>query len=421
MTSGRQVQPRTFAALAPARCKDTANLRYHGAVVRRSILHVDMDAFYASIEERDRPELAGQAVIVGGTPQGRGVVAAANYVARTYGIRSAMPAARARRLCPHAVFLPARHHYYGEVSQQIRAIFRRYTPLVEPLSLDEAFLDVTDSRMLFGSAPAIGRMIKRDVTAELHLSASVGVASNKFLAKIASDLEKPDGLVVVDPNAVQAFLDPLPVTRLWGVGAVAAKRLRERGVTTIAELRARPQSWLLEMFGRHGQHLGCLVHGIDDRPVTPESEAKSISHETTFDTDITDLETLRAWLSELTEQVGVRLRRRGLYGRTVQLKIRFADFRTITRAQTMREPSNVTRSLWHAAAGLLQRNLPDVNPGVRLLGVGVSGFEGAPLQAALFGQASREKDERLDAVSDSVKVRFGASALRRATDLRRSR
>ena len=380
-----------------------------------------MDAFYASIEERDRPELAGQAVVVGGTPQGRGVVAAANYIARSYGIRSAMPAARARRLCPHAIFLPARHHYYGEVSQQIRAIFRRYTPMVEPLSLDEAFLDVTESRMLFGSAPAIGRMIKRDVTDELHLTASVGVAPNKFLAKIASDLDKPDGLVLVDPNAVQAFLDPLPVTRLWGVGAVAAKRLRERGVTTIAELRAQPQSWLLKMFGRHGEHLGRLAQGIDDRPLTPESEAKSISHETTFETDITDLETLRAWLSELTEQVGVRLRRRGLYGRTVQLKIRFADFRTITRAQTVREPSNITRNLRHVATALLERNLPHANPGVRLLGVGVSGFAGAPRQAALFGQASKEKDERLDAVSDSVKLRFGVSALRRATDLRRSR
>ena len=421
MTSAWQVQPRCFTTLAPTGCKDTANLRYHGVVVRRAILHVDMDAFYASIEERDRPELAGHAVVVGGTPQGRGVVAAANYVARTHGIHSAMSAARAKRLCPHVVFLPARHRYYAEVSQQIRAIFRRYTPLVEPLSLDEAFLDVTDSRTLFGSAPAIGRMIKHDVAGELQLTASVGVAPNKFLAKIASDLEKPDGLVVVDPNAVQAFLDPLPVTRLWGVGAVAAKRLRERGVATIAELRARPQSWLQEMFGRQGQHLWRLAHGIDDRAVTPESEAKSISHETTFETDITDFETLRAWLSELTEQVGVRLRRCGLHGRTVHLKIRFADFRTITRSQTMPEPSNVTRSLWQVAVRLLQRNLPAVNPGVRLLGVGVSGFEQTPLQAGLFGQASREKDERLDAVSDSVKVRFGASALRRATDLGRSR
>ncbi len=421
MTSARQVQPRSFAALGPPGCKDSANLRYHGVVVRRAILHVDMDAFYASIEERDRPELAGHAVVVGGTPQGRGIVAAANYVARTYGIRSAMSAARAKRLCPHAVFLPARHRYYAEVSQQLRAIFRRYTPLVEPLSLDEAFLDVTDSRTLFGSASAIGRMIKRDVAAELHLTASVGVAPNKFLAKIASDLDKPDGLVVVDPNAVQAFLDPLPVTRLWGVGAVAARRLREHGVATIAELRVRPQSWLQEMFGQHGQHLWGLAHGIDDRPVRPESEAKSISHETTFEVDITDFETLRAWLLELTEQVGVRLRRHGLRGRTVHLKIRFADFRTMTRAQTMPEPSNVTRTLWHMAARLLQHNLPTVNPGVRLLGVGVSGFARVPLQTALFGQASRERDERLDAVSDSVKTRFGASALRRATDLRRSR
>jgi DNA polymerase-4 len=387
-------------------------------VVSRAILHIDMDAFYASIEEREQPALAGKPIVVGGTPQGRGVVAAANYAARKYGVHSAMPAATARRLCPHAVFLPARHAYYADVAQQIREIFRRYTPLVEPLSLDEAFLDVTDSRKLFGDAPFIGRTIKREIAQELRLSASVGIAPNKFLAKVASDLDKPDGFVVVDPEDVHGFLDPLPVTRLWGVGKVSNKRLRELGVSSIGELRRKSQAWLQEVFGKQGEHLWRLAHGIDERAVTADSEAKSISHETTFELDITELETLRAWLSELTEQVGVRLRRYGLHGRTVHVKIRFADFKTITRAHTMAEPTSITYELWQVAVRLLQDNLPPRNPGVRLLGVGVSGFEQEPVQGLLFSQIARDKQLRLDAISDDVKQRFGASALRRALDLK---
>ena len=388
-------------------------------VAPRAILHIDMDAFYASIEERDQPALAGKPVIVGGTPEGRGVVAAANYAARKYGIHSAMPAARARGLCPHAVFLPARHAYYAEVAHQIRAIFRRYTPLVEPLSLDEAFLDVSDSRKLFGQAPVIGRTIKREIAHELRLTASVGVAPNKFLAKVASDFGKPDGFVVVDAEHVSEFLDPLPVTRLWGAGKVATRRLGEHGVTRIGELRAKSQAWLEQLFGKQGEHLWRLAHGIDERPVISDNETKSISHETTFERDITERDTLRAWLSELTEQVGVRLRRYGLYGRTVHVKIRFADFKTITRAHTMTAPSNITHELWQVAARLLEDNLPTRNPGVRLLGVGVNGFEHEPVQGLLFAQVARDRQLRLDAISDDVKRRFGATALRRALDLRR--
>lgn len=388
-------------------------------VASRTILHIDMDAFYASVEERDQPALAGKPVIVGGTPQGRGVVAAANYAAREYGIHSAMPAATARRLCPHAIFLPARHAYYAEVAHQLRTIFCRYTPLVEPLSLDEAFLDVTDSRKLFGEAPTIGRSIKREIAQELSLTASVGVAPNKFLAKVASDLGKPDGFVVVDPEHVLAFLDPLPVTRLWGVGKVASRRLRERGVNSIGELRGTSQAWLQQLFGKQGEHLWRLAHGIDERVVIADSETKSISHETTFERDITERDTLRSWLSELTEQVGVRLRRYGLHGRTVQVKIRFTDFRTITRAHTMAQPSNITHELWQVAVRLLEGNLPARNPGVRLLGVGVSGFEQEPVQDLLFAQSARDKQLRLDAISDDVKQRFGASSLRRALDLQR--
>lgn len=385
------------------------------------ILHIDMDAFYSSVEERDRPELAGRPVVVGGTPEGRGVVAAANYEARKYGVHSAMPAATARRLCPHAVFLPARHAHYGKVSHQIREVFHRYTPLVEPLSLDEAFLDVTTSQKLFGPSAIIGRRIKREIAEELKLIASVGVAPNKFLAKIASDLDKPDGFVAVDPDRVQEFLDPLPVGHLWGVGQVSQRALQRLGVNTIGALRKQPIAQLQQLFGKGGTHLWQLAHGIDNRAVVPDSQAKSLSHETTFATDVANLDVLRAWLLELTEQVGWRLRRYQLYGRTVQVKIRFADFKTITRARTLAEPTNITQELWKIAAELLEGNLPAKHLGVRLLGMGVSGFEEEqPAQRSLFEEDKREKQGRLDTLTDDVKRRFGKTALRRATDLKRS-
>jgi nucleotidyltransferase/DNA polymerase involved in DNA repair len=234
------------------------------------ILHIDMDAFYASVEERDRPELAGQPVIVGGTPEGRGVVAAANYEVRKYGVHSAMPAATAKRLCPQAVFLRPRMDYYAEVSKQIRAIFGRYTPLVEPLSLDEAFLDVTGTEGLFGPPAELGRQIKREIRDELRLTASAGVARNKFLAKIASDLDKPDGFVVVEPGREQEFLDPLPIGRLWGVGRATGGKLEKLGVQTIGQLRQLSSELLTEQFGKHGGHLWQLAHCIDDRKVVPD-------------------------------------------------------------------------------------------------------------------------------------------------------
>jgi DNA polymerase-4 len=287
------------------------------------ILHCDMDAFYASVEERDRPELVGKPVIVGGTPEKRGVVSAANYVARRYGVHSAMPAVTAHRLCPQGIYLPPRIDYYAEVSAQIRAIFERFTPLVEPLSLDEAFLDVTGSEHLFGPAVEIGRKIKQAIRQEIRLVVSAGVAPNKFLAKIASDLKKPDALVVVEPDKVQEFLDPLPVERLWGVGKQSSKVFQRLGIHTVGQLRQWPLDVLQARFGTSGEHLWKLAHGRDDRPVVREREAKSISHETTFEHDIADLEVLRAWLVDLTEQVGCRLRRHGLRGRTVQLKVRF--------------------------------------------------------------------------------------------------
>jgi len=382
------------------------------------ILHCDMDAFYASVEERNRPELVGHPVIVGGSPEKRGVVSAANYIARRYGVHSAMPAATARRLCPHGIFLPPRIECYAEVSRQIRDIFERFTPLVEPLSLDEAFLDVTGSEHLFGSVTDIGRKIKQAVREETHLIVSVGVAPNKFLAKIASDLKKPDGFVVVEPDRVQAFLDPLPVERLWGVGRQGSKVFQRLGIRTIGQLRQWPMETLRSRFGSQGEYLWQLAHGIDDRLVVPEREAKSISHETTFEQDIDDLEVLRAWLVDLTEQVGWRLRRYGLQGRTVHVKVRFADFSTITRSQTMPEPTDITHELWRVADEMLCHRLPAGHLPVRLLGMGVGGLDDTGLvQGFLFDQGERKKQAGLDAATDQIRERFGSSALRRAASL----
>ena len=382
------------------------------------ILHVDMDAFYASIEERDRPELAGRPLIVGGTPQGRGVVAAANYAVRKFGVHSAMSTAVALRLCPHAIVMPVRMDHYASVSEQIRDIFLRYTPLVEPLSLDEAFLDVGGSAGLFGAVPEIARRIKQEICNETGLIASVGVAPNKFLAKIASYLRKPDALVVVDPQRIQEFLDPLAVGRLWGVGRVTGGVLENLGIHTIGDLRRLDQAALAAHFGSHGEHFWNLAHGIDERPVVPDREARSISHETTFAADIREVEALRAWLLELTEHVGRRLRRHRLRGRTVQLKLRFPDFRTITRAQTLPQPTDITHEIWQAAADLLERSLPSRFAGLRLLGIGVSGFERAgDVQPSLFADEDQQKQSQLDAVADDIQARFGSTALSRGSGL----
>jgi DNA polymerase-4 len=382
------------------------------------ILHVDMDAFYASVEERDRPELAGRPVIVGGTPDKRGVVAAANYAVRKFGVHSAMPTATALRLCPRAIVLPPRMSYYAEISEQIRGILFRFTPLVEPQSLDEAFLDVTGSEALFGPAVGVARRIRQAIRSEVGLIASVGVAPNKFLAKIASDLEKPDALVVVDAAGVQEFLDPLPVGRIWGVGRVTGSAFETLGIRTIGELRRLAPETLRRQFGSQGEHFWELAHGIDERRVVPDRDARSISHETTFATDVHDREALRAWLLELTEHVGRRLRRHRLRGRTVQLKVRFPDFRTVTRAYTLPQATNTTHEIWTAAAEMLERSLPAPNVGVRLLGVGVSGLETPERrQRCLFEESDPDKQSQLDAVADQIEAKFGSSAVRRGSGL----
>ncbi len=382
------------------------------------ILHVDMDAFYASIEERDRPGLRGKPMVVGGNPDKRGVVAAANYTARHYGIHSAMPTSQAKRLCPNLIVLPPRHGYYAQVSQQIRDIFHRYTPLVEPLSLDEAFLDVKHSHLLFGDATDIGRRIKREIRDELKLTASVGIAHNKFLAKVASEAGKPDGFLEVNPAGVQAFLDTLPVSKLWGVGKVGNQRLQNLGIHTIGDLRAQTPEMLEDLFGSWGGTLWELAHGKDNRQVVPDHKAKSLSHETTFAEDITDVEALRGWLLDMTRQVATRLRRNRLRGRIVHVKIRFADFRTITRSRTLSQSTDVTQELWDTGLVLLMQNLPLRHRGVRLLGFSVSGFDRTePCQADLFSEPEKARQVRLDTVSDWIQKRFGPAALHRATEM----
>ncbi len=382
------------------------------------ILHVDMDAFYAAVEVRENPALAGKPVVVGGNPQGRGVVAAASYEARRYGVHSAMPAAQAVRLCPGAVFVRPRMDLYAAVSAQIRAIFARYTPLVEPLSLDEAFLDVTASERLFGGAVAIARRIKDDVRGELRLVASVGVAGNKFLAKLASALEKPDGLTVVPVDGVQAFLDPLPVGRLWGVGDAARATLATLGVVTVGDLRRAPHGVLRARFGRHADHLLELAAGIDRRVVVPDGRARSISHEITFEQDVSHPRVLRARMLSLTEQVARRARRKALAGRRVQVKLRYGDFRTVTRACTLRAPSAATGMLWRAAAALMERQLRREPGALRLIGMGLADLVSAERgQGDLFDGGAG--GAALDRVADDIARRFGTDAVARGGALRR--
>lgn len=383
------------------------------------ILHVDMDAFYASVEERDAPELAGQPIIVGGAAESRGVVSTANYVARQFGVHSAMPSTTAKRLCPHGVFLAPRMEHYARISAQIREIFARFTPLIEPLSLDEAFLDVGQSLRLFGSPRAIAEQIQQAIRVELRLSASVGIAPIKFAAKIASDLEKPGGLVEVLPEHLQAFLDPLPIERIWGIGKQSLPRFHNRGLRTIYDVRNYPHGILEQEFGKWGLHVWQLAQGIDPRKVTPDQQAKQISHETTFAHDVQDPRQLRAVLMELVEQVGRRLRRHDLQARTMQLKLRLSDFQTSTRSATLTEPTFATRTLWNTAQELLLGRLKELqrthaSPAIRLLGFAASGLcRPREVQGMLFDQQQRQRDADVDAAADEIRRRFGNGALKR--------
>ncbi|VAX06764.1 DNA polymerase IV [hydrothermal vent metagenome] len=380
------------------------------------ILHVDMDAFYASVEMREQPGLADLPIVVGGSAQGRGVVAAANYTARKYGIHSAMPVAQAQRLCPKLISLPVRMALYVEISQQIREIFQRYTPEIEPLSLDEAFLEVSASQRLFGDAISIGHKIKHNIADELSLVASVGIAPSKFVAKIASDINKPDGFVIVTESEVQAFLDPLPVSRLWGVGKITANEFERLGIHTIKQVRQQPLEALQYRFGKFGVHIWNLAQGIDPRKIITDSRAKSISNETTFAVDISDKNLLRNYLLELTEQVAFRLRQQGFYARTVQIKIRFSDFKTITRSVSLNTQTQTTQELWQAAKTLLNTALTGRARTIRLLGMGTSNLNqesSRSQQADLFTNPEREKQREIDQLADKIKNRFGSVSIRR--------
>ena len=386
----------------------------------RAILHVDMDAFFASVEQRDQPELRGKPLLVGGTGS-RGVVSAASYEARRFGCRSAQPMALARRLCPHAAVVRASHGKYREISHQILSILGDFSPLVEPISIDEAFVDVTGADRLLGPPPQIASAVKRRVRAELDLTASVGVATNKFLAKLASDLEKPDGLTVIGPDDLDRVLPPLPVARLWGAGPKAVERLAMLGIRTFGDVRRAGEAWLREHFGESGEHFNRLAWGLDDRPVTPDHEAKSIGHETTFGEDLADPESVRAVLLELIEQVGERLRRHARQARTVHVKIRFGDFQTITRAQTLRVPTDLTVDLWHAARELFDRWAAKHFQPVRLIGTSVSGLgEPGQAQPALFEHPTERKQRKLDATVDAIRAKLGRQAIWRGGRLRRN-
>jgi DNA polymerase-4 len=380
-----------------------------------TILHVDMDAFYASVEQRDRPELRGRPVVVGGSAEGRGVVCAASYEARRFGVHSAMPAITARRLCPQGIFLPVRMSHYAQISRQLRQILLSFTPVVEPISLDEAFLDVHGCEGLFGPARDIAVQIKARIRAETGLTASVGLAPNKFLAKLASDLRKPDGLFVIEPHQVHEVLEPLPVGRLWGVGKKGEKRLHALGLHTIGQLAALPEHVLLDRFGEGGRQLWLLARGQDERAVVPDAEAKSLSTETTFARDISSRDVLRSCLLELVEHLGARLRQHAVRARTIDLKLRTSDFRTYMRAQTLPEPTDLTVVIWQTAVNLLEARVPNDWLPLRLLGVGAAGLvRGGAVQEHLFERGWQAKQRALDSTLDAIRREFGRSAIRRA-------
>ncbi len=336
-----------------------------------TILHVDLDAFFAAVEQRDRPELRGKPVIVGGgAPTARGVVSAASYEARRYGVHSAMPLRTAYALCPQGVFLPVDGRKYQRVSREVMTILRRFTPLVEPISIDEAFLDVTASRALFGDGPTIAAAIKAAIVAEVGLTASVGVATTKLVAKVASDLRKPDGLVVVPAGEEAAFLAPLPIARLWGVGEKTAAALGEFGVTTIGDLTQIPEEILARRFGKHGGSLGARARGIDPDPVGGGDPAKSIGHEHTFDVDTSDPELIERTLLAMADGVASRLRSAGFKAGTVTVKIRDSSFRTITRQRTLADPTDLAEPIWRIALELARPEVRGLK--VRLLGVTAS-------------------------------------------------
>jgi DNA polymerase IV len=379
----------------------------------RTILHIDMDAFYASVEERDRPELKGKPLIVGGT-RGRGVVAAANYAVRRYGVRSAMPMGEALRRCPDAICVAPRMGRYKEVSAQVFAIFRNFTPLVEGLSLDEAFLDVTASQQLLGSAETIGRDIRRRIVQQTGLTASVGIAPNKLLAKIASDLNKPDGMCRIGADNLHDILDGLPIEKLFGVGAKSLPAVHAAGIRTFGDLRLAGDDAVWRAFGKHGKAMRERAAGVDERPVEPHREEKSISAEQTYAVDIRGAAALTTQLLHLADRATARLRAQELAAATVNIKIRRGDFTTYTRQRRLGAPTQDTGIVAAAAKTLLEQWLAgQPTAAIRLLGVGVSDLQLVPQRDLFSGGAAQVS--RLDLAIDGIRDRFGTDMLTRAS------
>jgi len=339
----------------------------------RKIIHIDMDAFYASVEQRDNPELRDKALAVGGSPDGRGVVATASYEARKFGVRSAMSSKHALQLCPHVIFVKPRFPAYREASQHIREIFSRYTDLIEPLSLDEAYLDVTNDKLNIGSAIEIAKQIKQAIKDELQLTASAGVSVNKFVAKIASDINKPDGLTFIGPSFVESFMEKLPVEKFYGVGKVTAEKMKKMGLHLGADLKSLSEDEIVKHFGKPGRFYYQIVRGIDDREVQPHRETKSSGAEDTFAYDLTTIEEMETELEKIAKIVTDRLQKHNLKGRTVTLKIKYHDFKQITRSRSLSSPIDDLETILNISKQLLAATSPQ-DKKIRLLGISLSGF-----------------------------------------------
>jgi DNA polymerase-4 len=389
-----------------------SNTTYMPKNPHRSIIHLDMDAFYASVEQLDNPDLKGKPVIVGGSSI-RGVVSAASYEARKYKIHSAMPIAQALRLCPRGIFLPVRMKRYSEISKKVFSIFQKYTPLVEPLSLDEAFLDVTSSGKLFGTADDIARQIRKQVFAEIGLTISAGVATSKLVAKIASDIKKPDGLTIVPAGGEAEFLASLSIKRLWGVGRKTQKRLALLGIRTIGDIAALSPELLEQKFGKHGRSLYHASLGMDERDIETERETKSVGHEFTFDSDLIETRTIQRELLQLSVMVAGRLRRKHLLGKTITLKVKYHDFKQITRSSTIDEYIADSKRIYKEVLQLQRKTEVGKKP-VRLLGISVSGLqqENDSEQQFLFPemQAGRKRKE-INKALDAIQEKFGSTAI----------
>jgi len=382
----------------------------------RVIFHVDMDAFFAAVEQLDNPDLRGKPVLVG-SDSPRGVVATASYEAREFGCHSAQPMAIAKRKCPQAVITPVRGARYGEVSAQIFEIFDRYSPLVEPLSIDEAFLDMTGTVGIHGPPREAATKLKAAIADEISLTASVGIAPNKFLAKLASDLQKPDGLTILSKNEIEDLLPSLPIRKIWGIGPVTAGKMESLGIKKIGDIRTLSLEWLEKQIGSTGRRYFNLARGIDDRPVIPDRDAKSISHEQTFQVDVEDPVTVRAVLMGQVEQVARRLRKHGFLASTVTVKIRYGDFKTITRRATLDGPTHTTSLLWKSASELYDGWVDQGYKPVRLVGMGAGGFAQSDIQQPLFPDPSIEREREIDEATDRIVGRFGKGSIQRGATL----